>query len=84
MTRANRKKKLTGRPLKYKSTEVNYQAVDFAIEVQGKYYYLKKRIYKDQIDKYRSLFLSFLRDRKQRKEEFSHQDVVWHCLNIMN
>lgn len=84
MSRGNKKRKAKGLPLKYKSPNVNYSAVDFAIEVNGVYYDHGRKIYKSKVDKYKSLFLNFINDRKERNEEFRHRDAVNYALNLMD
>jgi hypothetical protein len=83
MSRGNKKRKAKGIPLKYKSPNVNYSAVDFAIEVDGNYYDHGRKIYKSEVEKYKSLFLSFVADRKERNEEFRHIEAVRHANNLM-
>lgn len=85
MSRGNKKRRDRGEPLKYKSKDgVNWSAVDYAIEVDRNYYDHGRKIYKSEVEKYKSLFLSFIADRKERNEEFRHIDAVRHANNLMS
>ena len=84
MSRGNKKRKYKGKPLKYKSKNVNYSAVDFAIQVGKNFYNNGKSIYKSEVNKYKSLFMGFIIERKERNEEFKHGDAVIHALEYMD
>lgn len=84
MSRGNKKRKYRGEPLKYKSKNVNYGAVDFAIQVGKDFYNNGHKIYKSEVNKYKSLFLSFVKDRKERKEDFRHCEAVRHAYHFMD
>lgn len=84
MSRGNKKRRDRGEPLKYKSKNgVNWSAVDYAIEVGKSYYRGSKRLFKTDINKFKSLFMSFVTDRKERKEPFTHKEAVRHTLNLL-
>jgi adenylate kinase len=84
MSRGNKKRKYKGEPLKYKSKNVNYSAVDFAIQVGKNFYNNGKSIYKFEVNKYKSLFMGFITERKERNEEFKHDDAIIHALEYMD
>lgn len=84
MSRGNMKRKYRGEPLKYKSKNVNYYASDFAIQVGNDFYNNGHKIYKDEIIKYKNLFMEYVNERKVRNEEFRHYDAVTHALEYMD
>lgn len=86
MSRANRKRKNTGRPLKYKSKNINWSAVDYAIEVDKKLYTFDGIANKLSVSKFRGAFQDYIKDRAEikRKESFTHTEAVFHCLALVS
>ena len=83
MSRGNKKRKFRGEPLEYKSKNVNYGAVDYAIKVGKDFYSNRKKVLQADVNKYRGLFLGFVTDRKKRKESFIHREAVNYSLDLM-